>query len=424
MSEMFLCVEGGLLFFYHISNGEKDIVTSGFTLLYFGIPLALILLGLLLSLKGHNSVISFMTDGLPVMIYITLRLVCGIVNNLTSDPVFWKQLCYEALLLIGISTVMVRTRTVHMLLCELLAFDLIVVSICTFHYVFLNEDMVSAVTSFPAQHQNYIPFTFVFNNPNPAGMLSGISAAISILTFKGSSKGMKLLMAPVILINIIFMIWSNSRTSIVGIVIVTALVFFKSIIKINYKSVIAASLIICAVFMLPVYIIAFSSDPTDRFRNTEIEESLNEASSGRYNTWKSHILSQKGHYLLGFGTASKAVKARSNYLKTVGESETAEMDIDYQEISENNVRGVHNGYMELVLVAGIPAAVVAILILILKIKGMNNMFIDRHPVVLLLVMLFWICVQESRFITSSAHYIAFIMMVLLNWRDDEEKGTF
>lgn len=417
-----MCAEGFLLFFFHISNGETNIIEAGFASLYYGIPVVLAVLGMVLFIMNRPYAKNSLGIALAAMIYLILRLASGSANGLMGDPGFWKTIIYEAFLIMGINAFTINRKTLRIVLCELLAFDLIAISICTFHYIYLKDAMTSAVEAFSAQLQENIPFTFIFINPNLAGMLAGICASVSILIFQGRSKSFKLMLTPVILVNIIFMIWSNSRTSIVGTaVIVIACLLRRYLKRINYKAIIAVTLILCASFMLPVYITSFASESETSFQNTEIETKLNESASGRYNLWKSHILSQKGHYLLGFGTASKAVKARTDFMQAIAEAEDVDMDAGYQSVSANNTLGVHNGYMELVLVAGVPAALVLMALLLLKIRSMDNGFIERNPVVLLLIMLFWISVQEARFITSSVHYTAFLMMILLSWR--EEEGT-
>ena len=423
-----LCVDGFLLIIYHIANGKTNIVSAAFDELYLGISVLMVILGFYLSLRDcGNSISRWFSTNWYAAIYIILRLSSCIVNDLFADPKFWLSFCYESVFLIAINRATTGTSVVKIFLSCLVAFDLIAICVCSYHYCCLNELMSITVGSYPETVQEGLPFTLIFSNPNPAGMLAGITASACILIFEGSSKTLRPFLSIIIAINTAFLVWSNSRTAIVGLILILAIAivrrFFKAI-QINCKTLIGTALIISFAFLVPVYAITLLSDHENILQNSKAEMFINDMSSWRYNIWKEHILSQNGHYLLGFGTASEAVVARSNFIENSVYDESIQIDESHQMMGERSDLGTHNGYLELILTAGLPATLIILAFLLSRIRSMDNNFIDKHPVILLLVFLFWINVQESRFIVSSVRYTAFLMMLLINWRDNEETDQY
>lgn len=415
-----LCADGFLLIIYHISNGETNIVSAAFEYLYIGIPILIITIGFGLSLEQYeNNLGIWLRRNWFAVIYVILRLISCFANDLVTDSRFWTSIAYETMFLVAINSATVRTSVIRIVFCMLAAFDLIAVSICSYNYFFLNDTMTTVAEAYPYVAQADLPFTLIFTNPNPAGMLAGLTASAGILLFRDSSKTVRLLLSFIIIINASFLVWSFSRTAMTGTAVILIIAVARRFLKkFNYKTVIASAMILCVGFMIPVYIMTLTADQKDQLQNSDTEIVLNDLSSSRYNLWKEHILSQKGHYVLGFGTASNAVRARTVYVKEVGSDEALEIDETHQTMGERSDLATHNGYLELILVAGLPAALLALIFLFKKILDMDNNFIDKHPVILLLIFLFWISVQESRFIVSGVRYMAFLMMLLLNWRDD------
>lgn len=417
-----MCAIGFLLIIYHISNGETNVVSAGLNKLYVGIPVILSVIGFGMSIREKgNNIGKWLGTYWFALVYIVLRLMSCLMNGLAADPGFWMSLCFEVMFLIAINKATVSTTAVRSFLCLIIAFDLIAVSICTYHFFFMDDLMITASQAYPEAVQMYLPFTLVFTNPNPAGMLAGISASICLLMLRDASKMLKGVLFGGIIVNVAFLIWTNSRTAMTGTILVfAAAIICRFVKRINYKALLVTVLTICIGFMIPVYVVTLTAGHEDQLTNSKTEVILNDKSSGRYNLWKENILTQKGHYILGFGTPAKAVSARSAFVKESENDEAVSVDLAHQAIGVRTDLGAHNGYMENILSAGLPAALLAFAFLFSKILKMDNGFIKKNPVILLLVFLFWINVQESRFIVSSVKYTAFLMMLLLNWGDDEK----
>ena len=363
MMTALLCADGFLLIIYHIANGETNIVSAGFEKLYITIPILTIIFGLVQSIKEY-SFPGWLRRNWLVLLYITLRLASCISNDLTSDPGFWLSISYEIMFLIAINNVTAKSITIRIFICSLIAFDLIAISICSYHFFFLKDLMTSAAGSYQALVRAGLPFTMIFTNQNPAGMLAGLTASACILQLGTSSKSLKLLLSAIIAINVMFLLWSRSLTAFVGIVLILAISIARAYLKtINYKAVISSALVLCVAVMIPVYVITLSSNQETKLQNSTEEILLNSLSSGRYNIWKEHILSQEGHYLLGFGTSSKAVGARTEYIKNSNADETIQVDETHQAMETRTDLGFHNGYLELVVTAGVPAAILVFIIL-------------------------------------------------------------
>ena len=136
VSSALMCVEGFLLFFSHISNGDTNIVVAGFSFLYYGIPVILTVLGLILILINRPYSRNTLLIIIASMVYLMLRIASGAVNDLFNDIGYWKTICYEAFLVVGINSFTLNRKSIRILFCGLLAFDLIAISICTYHYLY------------------------------------------------------------------------------------------------------------------------------------------------------------------------------------------------------------------------------------------------------------------------------------------------
>ena len=141
---------------------------------------------------------------------------------------------------------------------------------------------------------------------------------------------------------------------------------------------------------------------------SETEQQLDVVSSGRYALWKSTILAQKGHLLLGHGSNKRAINARLEYIKSFEQEELADTYI-YIGMAEY---GQHNGYLCMINETGLIGAILFLMIIFIRVIRLDRGICKGQEILLLLIYIFWINMFESKFITVN-YFTSILMMVLL-----------
>lgn len=420
LAGLLICLAGFSVVIANISNGYDKLSLERLGIWYVAILISATVISAVCYVKEKKqSLATWAAENWFIVIYILLRIVSGIVNGSIANTSFLLTVSSEAYLLYGINSTAVKEISVRFILCMITAFDLIAVSLCLYHYMFLNAQTQDALNAY-AQGTVAMPFSLVFHNPNSAGLLAGLAVVIlSTVLLKGYQNSAKTLLIPLIVINIIFVLWTGCRSAIAGVLVFCAVLILNGYTCLKgYKRWLSIVVVCCIAMLIPVYVVAFVSDSQNGLANTDQELQIDTVSSGRYNIWKQHIISQKGHYILGFSTIKDAINARAeNFCKLMEDGVSAESE--QLSAAADTSLGPHNGYLELMLVSGLPGFLLILLFLYKRIGDMDNNFIKSHPEILCLIYLFVICTQESRFITSGLNCITLTMMLLLNFRPDD-----
>ncbi|MBQ6621278.1 MAG: O-antigen ligase family protein [Mogibacterium sp.] len=352
-----------------------------------------------------------------LILYIALRIWSLHVNGIPQE---WNVLGPELFFLIAAGTpVFAREKSVSAVLGCFLVYDVAVLVICGWLQSFRPEVIEALRESRPDLAVGETCAIIV--NPNSAGIIAGTAAVLFAALALRQSLGPVLRSAAVIglIANLDFLVQTNCRSAEVGLIVTACaavLVRFRP--KLSVRKLLCAILICCIAGLIPIGVLASRADPERPLNDSAVEQQLDSLSSGRYDIWKSAVLCQEGHWLLGFGTTLEAARARAGYIREQEELYT--VDESYRIYK---YLGPHNGYLAPVGAAGVSGAGCFFLILLLKTGRLSDRRLRRHPEYLLLAYFFVINLFERLMITSVFFTFFLTMILLATDRDDGPEET-
>lgn len=353
--------------------------------------------------------------------YFAVRLISYLINSLpvTYGGAIMLQMFY----LIGINRHLINSRKrVYAALYAFLAFDVVSILLC--HYISIFRPETAAKLIEPYVFLGGLPESCLFQNPNYAGMMSAaaVIACIAIMLNSRFNRTVCLVMIPVAVLSLHMLFTRTScRSGQLGLMLVAALIILLSAIKRmdSIRVIIGLSLIVCILLLAPVCVLVYSGDNENHISDsTPIELRLDIALTGRYALWKTTILSQKGHWLLGYGNNKRANAARNEYINERGDLDTSTYEEYFYWLATIHTRQ-HNGYVALINEAGLVGALAMLALLLYRIKRLKGRFRDGNWEKLLLVYIFWINIFEAKFLLQQ-FFTGLLVMILLMPDCEEE----
>lgn len=149
---------------------------------------------------------------------------------------------------------------------------------------------------------------------NSIGLISFLQIYFSLLTInKISGKAIKIIAGISCVLNIIIIILTNSRTSLIGITVVFICFFFWRLVK-NKQMLITSTILIISIFGINFYINLFNSLEGIKLNNLIKEYTGKNLFSGRQLLWSNAIknVQDTGNYLWGMGNNTILPYAQDN----------------------------------------------------------------------------------------------------------------
>lgn len=371
-----------------------------------------ILYGIIINLVKHKEIDK--TALILTMAYFITRLISYTVNSLPIT--YGGSIMLQMFYMIGINKqVICNKKRAYVALYSFLAFDVIAVLMCLGIYRF-RPDYADKLVE-PYLFSGGLPDSCLFQNPNYAGMMTAAAIIICIAFIANSRFDKKVcaLMIPIAALNL-YMLFAHTscRSGQLGLILIVVLVFLLFTIKRidSIKWIISLSLIACFLLLVPVGVLAYSGDNENHISDsTPMEMRVDLALTGRYALWKTTILSQKGHWVLGYGNNKKANKARIEYINEHADLDTANIEEYFYWLATIHTRQ-HNGYIALINEAGLAGALAILALLLYRIMHLKGRFRDDQWEKILLVYIFWINIFEAKFLLQQ-FFTGLLVMILL-----------
>jgi hypothetical protein len=246
LASLIIIFAGFVVVIANISNGSDRFSLDRLGVWYDVILVAATIICICCNIKYEShSFVSWIKANWYLILYLILRISSGVANGVINNEWFILIVCSEVFLLFAVNSSTAKSITIRVTLCMVVAFDLIVVSLCIYHYFFYSEQMQSILDTYVHGRINIMPFSMVFYNPNSAGLFAGLTAIILISAFvKGYQRSLRFLFIPLILVNIVFAWWANCRTALAGIAAVCIVIVLKRLIRAaDYQRLIMIALI-------------------------------------------------------------------------------------------------------------------------------------------------------------------------------------
>ena len=353
--------------------------------------------------------------------YFAVRLLSYIVNSLPVT--YGGSIMLQMFYLIGINRQLINSKKkVYAALHAFLAFDVISLLLCHYIYYFKHETAERLIE--PYVFQGGMTESCLFQSPNYAGMMTAAAVIVCIAMMINSKFNRKVcfVMIPVILLSLhMLFIRTACRSGQLGLILTIALMILLFAIKRidSIKWIVSLSLIACILMLVPVGILVYSGDNEKHISDsTPIEMRVDLALTGRYALWKTAMLSQKGHWLLGYGNNKRANKARKEYISEHSVLDKGKLEEYYYWLATEHTRQ-HNGYVALINEAGLLGALAMLALLLYRIKGLKGRFRDGNWEKILLIYLFWINIFEAKFLLQQ-FFTGLLIMILLMPDCEEE----
>lgn len=238
----------------------------------------------------------------------------------------------------------------------------------------------------------------VYTNPNGTANFTVLSLIIYFTVML--KKENKLYNIIYTLFSIVIILLSKSRTPVVVLIlyVIARILLHKKIFNLDRIKFIFNVLIIGSI----LFIIGISYINKNNVYPTKFEQKINDLTTNRYYLWKYSILSLEKSPILGIGESNIGEYRWKQVNREVINSIDSQSRI-YRLSMNNN----HNGYLQLLIANGYIAFVIFMLILLKKIKKINN---DNFYIIatVLVINLF-----ENELILTQSIYI-FILMYMLN----------
>ena len=355
------------------------------------------------------------------LVYFAVRLMSYKVNSLPVT--YGGSIMLQMFYLIGINRQLIDSKKrVYAALYAFLAFDVISLLLCHYFYYFKPETAERLIE--PYVFQGGMTESCLFQSPNYAGMMTAaaVICCIAIMINSKFNRKVCFVMIPVILLSLhMLFIRTACRSGQLGLILTIALMIVLFAIKRidSIKWIVSLSLIACIITLVPVCVLAYTGDNENHISDsTPIEMKVDLALTGRYALWKTTMLSQKGHWLLGYGNNKRANKARKDYINEHAALDKGQLEEYYYWLATVHTRQ-HNGYVALINEAGIIGALAMMALLLYRIKGLKGRFRDGNWEKILLVYLFWINIFEAKFLLQQ-FFTGLLIMILLMPDCEEE----
>ena len=355
------------------------------------------------------------------LIYFAVRLISYKVNSLPVT--YGGSIMLQMFYFIGVNRQLISSKKkVYATLYAFLAFDVVSIILCHCIYIFRPE--IAARLVEPYLFLGGLPDSCLFQNPNYAGMMSAAAVIVCVALMVNSKfkKTVCLIMIPVAALSLHMLFTRTScRSGQLGVILTIALMILMLAIKRidSIKWIVSLSLIACIILLIPLCVLVYSGDNEKHLSDSSpLEMKVDLALTGRYALWKTTILSQKGHWALGYGNNKRANKARVEYIEERGDLNQADIAEYFYWLATIHTRQ-HNGYVALINEAGIIGALAMLALLLYRIKGLKGRFRDGNWEKILLVYLFWINIFEAKFLLQQ-FFTGLLIMILLMPDCEEE----
>lgn len=301
-----------------------------------------------------------------------------------------------------------------------LVFDIWAILVCYYNQHFrpeLVEDLLSEYAG-KGMHIEYS----LFQNINYAGMIGGaaIVMCVAILLNEKFNLIKTLAFILIIALNTRMIIFPKvCRSAETGLIVVAlaliAIFFIKKMDSI--RMVTGIMLIACFATLIPLYALVYWGNNENYLdKVVPMEQRLWEVSSGRYAIWKTTILAQEGHRLLGHGNIGTSYNRR---IELMEDPDLEKGDGGF--IVSADHKRQHNGYLALVDEAGILGTLAFLALMISKLRHLKGRFRDGQWEYILLIYIFWINLFEAKFINTT--FFSGLFMMILFLPNDESSET-
>ncbi len=344
------------------------------------------------------------------ILYFVARLASYLINGIPIT--FGGAIMLQAFYLIGISKYLYGGRSrQRVAIGTFLVFDIGILLLNYYNLYFRPGYVERALEKYA--EKGMLAETNMFQSKNYAGMIAGATIVICCAEIlnKKFEKKTTLLLAPVIVLNLnMLYVHSHCRSGQTGVIVIAVLTAAIMVLKKidSTRRIVGLSLIFCFLTLIPLYGLVYSHQNNEYLTNeAAIEQKIDDASSYRYAIWKTTILSQKKHLLLGYGNNTKAAKKKTEYINSY---DPEKVSLSYQMATEHKRQ--HNGYLAQMNETGIIGSVLLLLLLLARIKGFKGRFRDGQWEKLLLVYIFWLNLFEAKLILAN-FFTGFLLMIML-----------
>lgn len=390
-----------------------------FIALLNAIMLLCVIVGISSNIKNFKS-----TDKIilaATIIYFAVRLLSYRINKVPVT--YGGSMMIQAFFLIGICRILFGDKTQKkIVLITFVIFDVIAMLSCYYIYFYRYDYAHSLVMDY-YWDKGMTEKASLFQNVNTAGLIAAATVIICMAMLVEKKPGVKkiLLLGPIALLNL-YMLFHDTgcRSAQTGLIVVALLSMVITLIKKadSVRALLCVVLIGCFILLAPLYTLVYWGDNEYYLDDySHIEQIVDNAASGRYAVWKIAILAQKGHVLFGFGGHNNAVEKRQQFVNNFDHSKVSDL---YREQSEHG--SAHNGYLSMLVEAGIVGTVLLLIILLRRIWMLKGRFRDGNWHYMLIVYIFWVNLFEAKLI-NAIFFTGFLMMVLLmpNEEDNENE---
>lgn len=235
----------------------------------------------------------------------------------------------------------------------------------------------------------------VFRNINGGSVLVALNIMIIIL-LKPKLKINKIIKAILLVIYIIFMLLSYSRTSIIAAIFAGIIYAIRRLLSIKYIKSVA---ILFIILLFAINSLNYKNFESYNIQN--FEEKINSVLSNRYYLWKYGIKSMEGNVLFGIGAdiEGKIIENIPQYI------------VDTQSIAQKQIlsaSNLHNGYIQLLVEHGIVGLGIMIIYLYTAIKKIPKF--EKKKYILTLCLLINLC--ENQLLLSNSVIVILFWMIL------------
>lgn len=201
-----------------------------------------------------------------------------------------------------------------------------------------------------------------YGNRNVNSMLNTMSAMICLWLIQKNKNAIKYLLIFSMMCNLVCIVFSGSRTSLVCILIIILIYIFILLKDFKIKILVLVSLIALVIFIV---LYRFNGNI---FVNGQFEEIVNKVSSDRYFIWKEALILSKENLFFGNGINTLSIKAINHFGKS------SVLSLHY-----GTLTNCHNLFINILYNSGIIALLffVYLCVLYLKTTLMNPMNLKR-----------------------------------------------
>lgn len=382
---------------------NTTVIFSNNSFVYDIVPI-LILIEFLIILINSRKIFETINKKLYlfIILYFVIRLISFIFRFDISN---FKTLFYELFFLVNLFVIF---DGCNVQIKNILKFILTVSSLMLFmSIIFLLLDIIfdfSFIETFRF-FSNRIEIKGIFSNPNTVGIFAFITICLYTLIYI-EKKHMKFFSIIFIVLNLVLLYFSNSRTAILAILFFGVMMLISFVKKINFKNLLMLFKIGFIIVLIFFFFLFYFNEKNPQL--TSFEYKINELFTNRYVLWKYTTLSLDENILLGVGNTEIANTRFSEIPQNIKNS----MEPSRYKLVKNN-NNTHNSFIQIIGAVGIINLILFILITFKKINTCSKHY------VICLMSIFVLSFFENELLISKS--IIMIIFSLLLANNNKEK---